>query len=244
MKLTSAIHSASVELSEEAFLRAENDFLRAELKLKDLEHSLELIETILDCIKAEGSVSSSIETMFGENFTSKSTAQKELEDIHASIENSFIDSLFSASKKMMELLRSTEKRLVEVAKKYSSQELGFPIEVTIPRIAHGDKNEEDLNLFYSAFKDPSDDNIKKLQDARVETPVEAKCATIGNWGSFVHDIIKSLEGIEFKGEQIAKESDETLKKRKSMVVRLYERALLNAARAFIASGNKLIAGKA
>ena len=85
MKLTSAIHSASVELSEEAFLRAENDFLRTELKLKDLEHSLELIETIIDCINVEGTVSPSIETMFGENFTSKSTAQKELEDIHASI---------------------------------------------------------------------------------------------------------------------------------------------------------------
>ena len=79
MKLDSAIPQAEPSLTEKEFLQMENQFLQDELEFQELYHSLELIETIKDCIRKEDRVSSSLESMFGENWSDKSVALKDLE---------------------------------------------------------------------------------------------------------------------------------------------------------------------
>lgn len=79
MKLDSVIPQAEPSLTEKEFLQMENQFLQDELEFQELCHSLELIETIKDCIRKEGGVSSSLEIMFGENWSDKSVALEDLE---------------------------------------------------------------------------------------------------------------------------------------------------------------------
>lgn len=78
MKLTHIVKDIQKVMSEEEFLTLENDLLREELDFQDKAHSLELIETVLNCIEKEGAISKSIEIMFGENFSDLSNAKEEL----------------------------------------------------------------------------------------------------------------------------------------------------------------------
>lgn len=54
-------------------LKLENDLLRDHIDLSNQNHELELIETVLSCIDQEGSVSKSLEIMFGETVEDMST---------------------------------------------------------------------------------------------------------------------------------------------------------------------------
>lgn len=82
MKLTHIVKDIQKVTSEEEFLTLENNLLREELDFQDKAHSLELIETVLNCIEKEGTISKSIEIMFGENFSDISNAKEELKKLY------------------------------------------------------------------------------------------------------------------------------------------------------------------
>ena len=91
MKLNKAIADTTPELSMEEFLQMENDFLRDEIEIAALEHDLELCQTVLKCIEEEGTVSKSVEIMFGETFTNMANAKDELSSHIESISNELLD---------------------------------------------------------------------------------------------------------------------------------------------------------
>ena len=95
MKLTHIVKDIQKVMSEEEFLTLENDLLREELDFQDKAHSLELIETVLNCIEKEGTISKSIEIMFGENFSDLSNATEELKKAYDTALEGLIN-LFSA----------------------------------------------------------------------------------------------------------------------------------------------------
>ena len=90
MKLSSAFNAEPAVFTDEELLQFENEFLRDQIEIQELENSIELMETLKACIEKEGGVSSSIEVMFGENFSSKENALTELnEQLTAAYESAF-----------------------------------------------------------------------------------------------------------------------------------------------------------
>lgn len=78
MQLLKAVASTEPEISNEELLMLENEFLRNELELKDIENSIEIYECILDCIEKTGGVGKSLEVMFGENVSSSENFEAEI----------------------------------------------------------------------------------------------------------------------------------------------------------------------
>lgn len=79
MKLYKAINEQVPTYSEEELLLMENEILRDELKFQENMRSLELMETVLNCIEQEGEVSKSVEIMFGDSVEDKASFKEELE---------------------------------------------------------------------------------------------------------------------------------------------------------------------
>lgn len=77
MQLLKACAESPV-VSNEELLMLENEFLRNELELKDIENSIEIYECILDCIEKTGGVDKSLEVMFGENVSSSENFEAEI----------------------------------------------------------------------------------------------------------------------------------------------------------------------
>lgn len=65
-------------VSNEELLMIENEFLREELELKEIENNLEIYECIIDCIEKTGGVDKSLEVMFGENVSSSENFEAEI----------------------------------------------------------------------------------------------------------------------------------------------------------------------
>lgn len=130
MKLDSAIPQAEPSLTEKEFLQMENQFLQDELEFQELSHSLELIETIKDCIRKEGGVSSSLEIMFGENWSDKSVALKDLEKAEEGLLDTVNNFLRDKTReKTSELLYNKLRAMVDEMKKQDLHDLKYPFDV-------------------------------------------------------------------------------------------------------------------
>lgn len=69
---------AEPEFSELEILKMENEYLRDEFRIQELEKSLEIYEAIFDCVKKTGGITKSLEIMFGENVSSSENMLEEL----------------------------------------------------------------------------------------------------------------------------------------------------------------------
>lgn len=133
MKIASAIRTEAT-YSEEDLLRIENEFLRDELEIQELMHSIELMETIKDCIAKEGGVSSSIEVMFGENFSSKENTAKELdEQINLACESAFNKVLEAAKNESVKAAFFSMVDKIKSITKDDLKNVQFPLTITMSR---------------------------------------------------------------------------------------------------------------
>lgn len=132
MKLNKAIVDTTPELSMEELLQMENDFLRDEIEIAALEHDLELCQTVLKCIEEEGTVSKSVEIMFGETFTDMSNAKDELSSHIESISNELLDKLteWNKTKDVFGKLDAMISRLTKLTVE-DVKDLKYPLEEVI-----------------------------------------------------------------------------------------------------------------
>ena len=132
MKLNKAIADTTPELSMEELLQMENDFLRDELEIAALEHDLELCQTVLKCIEEEGTVSKSVEIMFGETFTDMANAKDELSSHIESISNELLGKLteWNKTKDVFGKLDTMISRLTKLTVE-DVKDLKYPLEEVI-----------------------------------------------------------------------------------------------------------------
>lgn len=111
-------------ISDLDLLKMENEFLRDELKFQEAEQSIELIQTIIHCIKEEKEVSPSLEIMFGENWNDKNTALLELESALEGFLKDTFNTATSAVKSnaVLMLINKRLDTLEEILKKKDPQE--------------------------------------------------------------------------------------------------------------------------
>ncbi len=137
MKL--ACITQSPEISNEELLMLENELLRDELKLREIENSLEIYECILDCIEKTGKVDKSLEVMFGENVSSTETFESEIKAQYESACEGFLDFF----KKIPENIKEgtmfvpqakKAKDLIDRAKKVMT-DIHFPINIPLRGIS-------------------------------------------------------------------------------------------------------------
>jgi len=148
MKLDSAIPQAEPSLTEKEFLQMENQFLQDELEFQELCNSFELIETIKDCIRKEGGVSSSLEIMFGENWSNNSVALEDLEKA----EEGLLD--FFKKKDSMESAEGRLSLISSMLQKIKSVKLEDIKDLKYPRVAKDLVYDKDkLNAIYADVKD-------------------------------------------------------------------------------------------
>lgn len=130
MQLLKAVVSTEPEISNEELLMLENEFLRDELELKDIENSIEIYECILDCIEKTGGVDKSLEVMFGENITSSENFEAEIKAQYESACESAYSMVFAKQK-----TSDMAKKLDEVIKQVTSlskadlEKVKFPIKI-------------------------------------------------------------------------------------------------------------------
>ena len=186
MKIASAIRTEAT-YSDEDLLRIENEFLRDELEIQELMHSIELMETIKDCIAKEGGVSSSIEVMFGENFSSKENTPKELdEQINLACESAFNKVLEAAKNESVKAAFFSMVDKIKSITKDDLKNVQFPLTITMSRRV------SQLDALMSAFdkvvdfsknitadsynenKDAIEAEGKQIADAAVTAAREAK----------------------------------------------------------------------
>lgn len=148
MKLNSAIHQTEFPLTEKEFLQMENQFLQDELEFQELCNSFELIETIKDCIRKEGGVSSSLEIMFGENWSNNSVALEDLEKAEEGLLDFFLKKPSPSSAEGRLSLISSMLQKIKSVKLEDIKDLKFP------RVAKDLVYDKDkLNAIYADVKD-------------------------------------------------------------------------------------------
>lgn len=162
MKLNKAIEDTTPELSMEELLQMENEFLRNELDFKDTMRSIELMETVLGCIDQEGSVSKSLEIMFGETVEDMSSFKEKLESEYNKSLESFLSDLkekFLFGKDNFKRMVDHLKDLIKRAKNNISKITGskFPMTVKLPRIFKDDAYGKD---FLKSISEMIEDGIK------------------------------------------------------------------------------------
>lgn len=154
------------EYSELDFLKAENTFLQDELKLQEMEHSLELYETIFDCISKEGKVSKSLELMFGENASSVETFEAELKEQY----DATVEGLFSVVGKLAKYavgdpiigkIKEKAKELLARAEKVKDK-IQYPIHGQDPSIANSVSTASLMMYLGNRAKDK--ETLKKYHD--------------------------------------------------------------------------------
>ena len=172
MKLEHINKSVSAsEYSELDFLKAENTFLQDELKLQEMEHSLELYETILDCISKEGKVSKSLELMFGENASSIETFEAELKAQYEQSYEGFMDFLkriggfnkgFDKDYFMKEFPegKAIKKEILPNLKEV--KESAFPMTIKMPVFASKDRYDRLVEPILEKIKDEHPDKSEGL----------------------------------------------------------------------------------
>lgn len=134
-------------------LQFENELLRNELEIASLEHDLELIRTVKDCIIKEGTVTKSVEIMFGENFSSVESALEELESAYNQISNELFDKFFEFSK-LLSTVNALEKMIEKAAslKEENFKDVEFPIELPVTsKVVKVGKTAEALKADWEAF---------------------------------------------------------------------------------------------
>lgn len=130
MKLMNAVKQQ--EITEAELLQMENEFLRDELEIASLEHDLELCQTVLKCIEEEGTVSKSVEIMFGESFTDMNNAKDELGAQIDAISNELLDKLaeWNKTKDVFGKLDAMISRLTKLTTE-DVKDLEYPLEEVI-----------------------------------------------------------------------------------------------------------------
>jgi len=162
---------AASEYSELDFLKAENTFLQDELKLQEMEHSLELYETILDCISKEGKVSKSLELMFGENASSLETFEAELKEQYEQACEGFMDFLkrivgsnkgFDKDYFMKEFPEGKAIKKEILPKLKEVKESAFPMTIKMPVFASKDRYDRLVKPILEKIKDEHPDKSEGI----------------------------------------------------------------------------------
>lgn len=169
MKLYKAIDEQVPTYSEEELLLVENEILRDELEFRENMRSLELMETVLNCIEQEGEVSKSVEIMFGDSVEDKASFKEELEKEYNKSLESFLSDLkekFLFGKDNVKRMIAYFKDLIKRAKNNISKIKGskFHLTVKLPRIVlDADYAEKFLESITDGFVDKSDSKYKELE---------------------------------------------------------------------------------
>lgn len=135
MQLLKACAEAPV-VSNEELLMLENEFLRNELELKDIENSIEIYECILDCIEKTGGVDKSLEVMFGENVSSSENFEAEIKAQYEGACEGFMDAIKAGkatANAFLEKVYSSIKSKIQKFKKVKAS--AFPLKLEVPAFA-------------------------------------------------------------------------------------------------------------
>ena len=136
MQLLKAVVSTEPEISNEELLMLENEFLRNELELKEIENSIEIYECILDCIEKTGGVDKSLEVMFGENVSSSENFEAEIKAQYESACEGFMDVFKNGrdiTNAFLEKAYNSIKSKIQKFKKVKAS--AFPLKLEVPAFA-------------------------------------------------------------------------------------------------------------
>lgn len=250
MQLLKAVVSTEPEISNEELLMLENEFLRNELELKEIENSIEIYECILDCIEKTGGVDKSLEVMFGENVSSSENFEAEIRAQYESACESYVQELKAYREQFMKhsaSLRSAvlaaEKKLVEAAKTKSSKDLGFPVEMTVASFIVNDDLFDKIYDLVGAKDENILDNVSKVKELISKTEKIAMQA-IGNFGSYCRNVgscIMTLTDMAkvYKMGESAADKEAKIARVRLMLLRLLERKIIEHGRNLIMVANKM-----
>lgn len=130
MKLLKAINEQVPTYSEEELLLMENGILRDELEFQENMRSLELMETVLNCIDQEGEVSKSVEIMFGDSVEDKASFKEELEAAYENLISNIFDKKheFSKLERLFDTVAARANQLLQYIRDNESK-IKFPVPV-------------------------------------------------------------------------------------------------------------------
>lgn len=135
MQLLKACAEAPV-VSNEELLQLENEFLRNELELKDIENSIEIYECILDCIEKTGGVDKSLEVMFGENVSSSENFEAEIKAQYEGACEGFMDAIKAGYDNTNKYLDKLYSKIKSILPKFKSvKDSAFPLSIQVPAFA-------------------------------------------------------------------------------------------------------------
>lgn len=245
-------------ISVEEMLELENSLLVNELEDLENTKSLELIETILDCIEQEGCVSKSLEIMFGENFSSVEKFEEELKSMysHTKEGDPMYDYVIKALEHEKKVLTGPGFKIIYTLNnicnkvkelKKSPEELGLPATIKYPKYFEGndhswsflkdmlekgktDKTQKYVKDDFTNFVDREIDSARKFYAVAISVVMNFKQFANGMW---LDEAIKLSK--ESKDREDVKNIREVL-----ALVRVVERTFINTARQLIVLGNKIL----
>lgn len=163
MKLACATQTPKV--SNEELLMLENELLRDELKLREIENSLEIYECILDCIEKTGKVDKSLEVMFGENVSSTETFESEIRAQYESECEGFMDLLKDSWGLSREFVTKMFSQIKTMIPKFKNvKDSAFPRTVKMPVFASPDKYNNILVPFMKKIADTHNADKSEITD--------------------------------------------------------------------------------
>lgn len=136
MKLLKACTEVPSEISNDELLMLENEFLRNELELKDIENNIEIYECILDCIEKTGKVDKSLEVMFGENVSSSENFEAEIRAQYDSACEGYMDAIKALYYSPDKHFAALEPKIKSILPKFKSvKDSAFPLTIQVPVFA-------------------------------------------------------------------------------------------------------------
>lgn len=165
MKLHKAVDNTATSYLDEELLILENEFLRDELSFQEDMRQLELMETVLKCIEEEGTVSKSLEIMFGETIVNKDMFKIELKTVISDVSNELFNR--QTEKAKTESLNKLFKSYIQKLKSMKVSDFAgtkFPLEpVMSKRIIKAVNAIHDIEDMDFGIDDLNDVTIEKLE---------------------------------------------------------------------------------
>lgn len=153
------------KVSNEELLMLENELLRDELKLREIENSLEIYECILDCIEKTGKVDKSLEVMFGENVSSTETFESEIKAQYEAACEDFMKLMKDAWEHYKGGLSDVSTRIKAVIQHFKKvKDSAFPRTIKMPVFASPEKYNDILVPFMKKIADTHNADKSEITD--------------------------------------------------------------------------------